>query len=98
MQLGDEVVEATGYQNQEKRMVDHLRGQLTIIKGSEMNMIAEIGQQDLEQKTAIQGYKLEISEKEMRTQQYQHEIRMMAEATKTMEDTINKIQKQSKEE
>ena len=66
MQLADEVAETTGHQHHEKRMVEHLRGQLAIIKGSEMNMIAEMGLYDLEHTTEIQGYKLEISEKEMR--------------------------------
>ena len=79
-------------------MVEHLRGQLAIIKPSEMNMIAEMGHYDLEHKTEIQGYKLEISEKEMRAKQFQHEARVMAEATKTMEDAASGLQRQSKDE
>ena len=58
MQLADEVAETTGHQYQGKRMVDHLRGQLAIIKGLEMNMIAEMGHNDLEQSectTVAQG-------------------------------------------
>ena len=68
MQLADEVAETTGHQYLEIRMVDHLRGQLASLKGSEMSMIAEMGHHDLEQDTEIQGLKLEIREKEMRTQ------------------------------
>ena len=56
MQLADEVAETTGHQHQEKRMVEHLRGQLATIKGSEMNMVAEMGHYDLEHKTEIQEY------------------------------------------
>ena len=58
VQLADEIAETTGHQRQEKRMVEHLRGQLGIIKGSEMNMIAGMGHYDLEHKAEIQGYKL----------------------------------------
>ena len=44
-----------------------------------MNMVAEMGNHDLEQKTESQTYKLEVSEREMRAQQFQYEARMMAE-------------------
>ena len=47
-QLANEVAETTGHQHQEKRTVEHLRGQLAALKGSEMNMIAEKGHRDLE--------------------------------------------------
>ena len=46
----------------------------------------------------IQADKLEVSEREMRAQQFQYEARVMAEATKTMEDAASKIKIQSKEE
>ena len=36
MQLADEIAETTGHQHREKRMIEHLRGQLAIIKGSKM--------------------------------------------------------------
>ena len=41
---------------------------------------------------------MEVSEREMRAQQFQYEARVMAEATKTMEDAASKIKIQSKEE
>ena len=75
-------------------MVEHLRGQLAIVKRSEMNMIAEMGHYDLEHKTEVQGYKLEINEKEMRAKQFQYEAMVMAEAAKTMEDAASGLQKQ----
>ena len=96
MQLADEVAETIGHQHEEQRMVEHLRGQLAAIKGSEMNMIAEIGHRDLEHKTEMHGYTLEINEKEMRAKQFQY--RVMSEATKTIEEAATELQKQSKEE
>ena len=96
MQLADEMAENTGHQYQEIRMVEHLRGQLAMLKGSEMNIVAGMGDRDLEFKTEIQGHKLEMNEKEMRAKQLQHEAG--AEAMKTTEDAAKGIQKQSKEE
>ena len=98
MILTNEAAESIDHQYQEKRMVKHLRRQLAIVKGSEMSMIAEMGNHDLQQKTGIQAYKLEISEREMRAQQLQYEARVMAETTKTMEDAACKIQIQAEEE
>ena len=94
MQLADEVTETTGHQHQEERMVEHLRGQLAAIKGSETNMIAEMGHRDLEHKTEIHGYKLEINEKEMRAKHFHYEARVMSEATKTIEEAATGLQKQ----
>ena len=51
MQLADEITETTGHQYQEKRMVERLRGQLAIIKGSELNTVAETN--DFAQKSEI---------------------------------------------
>ena len=51
-----------------------------------------MGNHDLEQKTEIQAYKWKVSEREMRAKQFQYEARVMAEATKTMEDAASKIQ------
>lgn len=98
MALTNEASESTDQRHQEKRMVEHLRGQLTLVKGFEMNMMAEMGNHDLEQKTEIQAYKLEINEKELRTQRLQYEARMMAEATTTLEDTANTLHVRLKEE
>ena len=96
--LTNEAAEHIDHQYQEKRMIEHLRGQLALVKGSEMNAIAEMGNHDLEQKTEIQAYKLKVNEREMRAKQFQYEARVMAEATKTMEDAASKIQVQSREE
>ena len=42
---------------------------------------------DFNQKIEIHGYKLEITEKEMRAQQYQYEARVMAEAMGALENS-----------
>ena len=79
MVLTNDAAESNDHHYQDKRMIEHLRGQLALVKGSEMNMVAEMGNHDLEQKTESQTYKLEVSEREMRAQQFQYEARMMAE-------------------
>ena len=53
---------------------------------------------DLEQKTELQACRLEVNEREMWAQQFQYEARVMAEATKTLEDAAVKIQSQAKDE
>lgn len=98
MVLTNEAAENTDQQYHEKRMVEHLRGQLALVKGSEMNMMAGMGNNDLEQKTEIQAYKLEINEKELRAHHLQYEARVMEEATKTLEDAASNIHMRSKEE
>ena len=76
-QLVEEIAETTGHQYQEQRMVEHLRGQLAIIKGLELSAAAEMNARDFEQKTEIHGYQLEITEKEMRATQIQYEARVI---------------------
>lgn len=44
-------------------MVERLRGQLAIIKGSELSTAAEMNSRAFEQKTEIHAYKLEITER-----------------------------------
>ena len=56
MQLTDEITESTGHQYQEQRMVEHLRGQLAVVKGSELSTVAEMNARDFEQKTEVYGY------------------------------------------
>ena len=63
-----------------------------------MNMIVGKRNRDLEHNTEMQGFRLEIKEKEMRAKQCQYEARMMAAATRSFEEVANGIQKQSKEE
>ena len=41
--LTNEAAESTDHQYQEKRMIENLRGQLALVKGSEMSMVAEMG-------------------------------------------------------
>lgn len=47
----------------------------------------EMNARDFNQKIEIHGYKLEITEKEMRAQQYQYEARVMAEAMGALENS-----------
>ena len=69
--LTNEAAESSDQHYQEKRMIEYLRAQLALVKGSEMSTIAEMGSQDVEQKTEIQACKLEAREREMRAQQFQ---------------------------
>ena len=89
MQLADEVTETTGHQYQEGRMVEPLRGKLALIKGSEFSAAAEMNARDFDQKTDARGYKLEITEKEMRAKQYQCEARVMAEALSALKEATS---------
>ena len=97
MVLTNEAAASTDHRYQEKRAVEHLRGQLATVKGSGMSL-AETSNLDLEQETEIQAYRLEVNEKEMRAQQFQYVARVMAEATKTLEDAAVNIQSQAKDE
>ena len=63
IQLADQIAETTGHQYQEQKMVERLRGQLAIIKGSELSTAAEMNSRAFEQKTEIHAYKLEITER-----------------------------------
>ena len=96
--LVNEITETTGHQYQERRMVEHLRGQLALIKGSELSAAAEMNTRGFDQKTEIHGYKLEITEKEMRAKQIHYEVRVMAEALSALEEATNGAQRQAKEE
>ena len=71
---------------------------ILILKGSELSAAAEMNARDFNQKTEIHGCQLEITEKEMRAQQYQYEARVMAEAMGTLENTMDGIHRQAKEE
>ena len=41
-QLTEEITETTGHQYQEQRLVEHLRGQIAIIKGSELSGLVQL--------------------------------------------------------
>ena len=97
-QLVDEVTETIGQQYQERRMVEHLRGQIALIKGTELSTAAEMNAHDFDQKTETHGYRLEITEKEMRAKQYQYEAGVMREAMSTLEATMDGIHRKAKEE
>ena len=58
MVLTNDAAESNDHHYQDKRMIEHLRGQLALVKGSEMNMVAEMGNHDLEQKRRFRHTKL----------------------------------------
>lgn len=99
-QLVDEVMETSGQQNQEQGMVEHLRGQVALIKGSELELSAsaEMNARDVDQKSEIHGYQLKITEKELRAKQFQYEARVTSEATKKLEIAMNNSHRKAKEE
>ena len=56
---------------------------------------------DFEQKDSsseIQGFKSQIAEKEIKAKHLQYEARVMAEAMSTVEETVNGIQRQARDE
>ena len=56
---------------------------------------------DFEQKDSsseIQGFKSQITEKEIKAKHLQYEARVMAEAMSTVEETVNGIQRQGREQ
>lgn len=98
LQLQSKIASTSGQQNQGSMIVEHLRGQLAMIKGSELNTFAESESKEVALRMENTYMQSEFAFERMKANQAAFEIKVMKEAMEKRESsTVDLINRTSTE-